>query len=506
MNNEQSKKSTFVVRFIVTIIIFVFLFALRIYMSYEKKDDKEQINSSSSSLINKCDEQIVYVYGWNNQDKMFGFCSIENNGDENQIVEDSRQCSTSFSTNKSIDQIVEQNTDYIGDFKYLDCYKMTPSKLFFDGENYFVLISYDDENSGNYYSVKCCMATIVNEGWQDVFFPCPAGLSIDFDVAEIYLNTQNEGTYIDLLYDNYTFEEACEFYGRMPNEYVVIDKDNQTILVDAYQYRSRKELDKYVTLDWKNKTISYDDLVTEEHIVFDGYPKKEAPLTKSVFAKSWFEKDNEYEICKIHEVDSVEYNENKLEMAVDTFKSGDKYPALTDDFKCVGDLEYCIYNLMYNKGKLVFGQNNYYMMFYSYEKERYIVSSCCGKVDVNDDDTVESMELMNDKKDVHDDDIIFPFPGRIVFSDSDDEGVREMAQKHALSFFKHMDFEKGCEFYNLFTNDCASIDKNNQTITVDGYDRANDKYIEGFIIIDWKNKTFTYTVPGSIEKVVYKGQ
>ena len=46
---------------------------------------------------------------------------------------------------------------------------------------------------------------------------------------------------------------------------------------------------------------------------------------------------------------------------------------------------------------------------------------------------------------------------------------------------------------------------NSLTVTVNGYIKKENKDIEDFITIDWKNKTFTYTDPGSGEKIVYDG-
>ena len=73
-------------------------------------------------------------------------------------------------------------------------------------------------------------------------------------------------------------------------------------------------------------------------------------------------------------------------------------------------------------------------------------------------------------------------------------------------FFERFDFEYAVGFYERLTDDCAVVDKDNQTVTVDGYMQSDNKYIKDFMTIDWKNKTFTYTDPGSGEKVVYDGK
>lgn len=64
---------------------------------------------------------------------------------------------------------------------------------------------------------------------------------------------------LDILFDNCTFEEAKEFYGRLSEEYVVIDEENQQITVDAYNIRKDISYDKYITIDFKNRTITGKD-------------------------------------------------------------------------------------------------------------------------------------------------------------------------------------------------------------------------------------------------------
>ena len=124
--------------------------------------------------------------------------------------------------------------------------------------------------------------------------------------------------------------------------------------------------------------------------------------------------------------------------------------------------------------------------------------------DVNNDDTKELLESMSNQSEQKED-ILFPMPGRLVLSDFGDKDVKKHSYYAVLNFFNRIDFDYASEFYGRFTNDCADIDSDDQTITVDGYDRANDEYVENFMTIDWKNKTFTYTDPGSGEKVVYEG-
>ena len=448
-------------------------------------------------------EETVYVYGWNDCDNMHAICNIESES-KDTIHVDNDDCITTFSTKKSIDEIGKDSGKCIDSFKFFFNDELVESKLLFDGMNYFALFQKKDDYGKDYFVVASCKGTIYNGYIQDIFFPCPSYTVLDYDLIKYYDSYDSSTNLAGQLFNNYSFEFACEFYGRLSDEYVIIDKENKTIILDAYHPKSRSVLDEYITLDWKNKTYTYDDIETGEHIVFDGYPKKEAPLTKTISAGSWNGNEQDFDLLKIHEVDTVEYNNEGLEIAADMFKSSDKYPAVADGVEEIEDTDYYPYDYKDNPGKLIFGNNNYYIMYYLDSKEKYIISNCCGMADVNNDDTKELLESMSNQSEQKED-ILFPMPGRLVLSDFGDKDVKKHSYYAVLNFFNRIDFDYASEFYGRFTNDCAGIDIDDQTITVDGYDRANDEYIEDFITIDWKNKTFTYTDPGSGEKVVYEG-
>ena len=498
----MAKKKKMIIFLVGVIVLLVIGVAISTVLDNVKKTgEKENKDNGAIEKVQTSqdgEEKTVTVYGW--CDELYEVCNIQNDEEDEMRVGGVRWA-TGFSSEKSLDELLASNKDYVCDFNFFMYDKLVNAKLLCDGTNYVAVFPTEEDNS---YCVIDCVATINADYTQELFFPCPVYTNIYYGfLTDETVNDPNFNS-VNYLYGHITFEEACEFYERLSEEYVVIDKEKQTITVDAYYSYEEKILDKYVTLDWKNKTYTYDDIETGEHIVFDGYPKKEAPLTKTISAGSWNGNEQDFDLLKIHEVDTVEYNNEGLEIAADMFKSSDKYPAVADGVEEIEDTDYYPYDYKDNPGKLIFVKNNYYIMYYKDSKEKYIISNCCGMVDMNNDDTKELLESMSNQSEQKED-ILFPMPGRLVLSDFGDKDVKEHGYYAVENFFDRIDFKYASEFYGRFTNDCADIDKDNQTITVDGYDRADDEYIEDFITIDWKNKTFTYTDPGSGEKIVYDG-
>ena len=60
---------------------------------------------------------------------------------------------------------------------------------------------------------------------------------------------------LSTLYDNFTFNEAREFYERISEDYVHIDYDNKQISVAGYDVYDKKIIENCVTFDFINRTI-----------------------------------------------------------------------------------------------------------------------------------------------------------------------------------------------------------------------------------------------------------
>ena len=87
----------------------------------------------------------------------------------------------------------------------------------------------------------------------ELYVPSPVPIEISYEMFDVY--KQLDINELDYLYDNYTFEDAVEFYGRISEEYVSIDEEKQQITLDGYRLRKKGIIEKCMTLDFKNRTV-----------------------------------------------------------------------------------------------------------------------------------------------------------------------------------------------------------------------------------------------------------
>ena len=492
------KDKEFTVELIIILFVAVSVLAALIIRSNVIVDIKKE-NKVTQSEQNGGGDQEIYVNPWYDEYELYGICSIESKGNHHTYQHEGI---TYITTDRTIDEIAKQNEDYVCDIKFYESGIEVNAKLFLhEGRGCYAM--YNDYQS-DCIVVCCCMATILNGVTQDVFFPSPAYTVFDYGLAEIELEYGKN--IVDEMFESVSYEEACEFYKRLDSDIYLIDKENKTITVDGYHPKNNKYLDKYVTIDWKNKTYTYDDIITGEHTVFDGSLKEEKPVNQPVYGIDKKGQKLDYEICMARENDVVEYNYDRMEVSINSIKSGDKMPEYKKEDLIDKDNIYPYAEHM-ESAILLFHDNNYYGLFYNEKCLSYILTNFCGIVDVKNNNEEEMLDPMTDMKDAGKDDITFPMPGKLMISQMciDINNEWRDGYNNVERFFDRIDFDYASEFYGRFTNDCADIDSDDQTITVDGYDRANDEYVENFMTIDWKNKTFTYTDPGSGEKVVYEG-
>lgn len=264
---------------------YIFALVLTMMVTLMVYDKNRQYDLESKALKELQQEEdiwvskeTVYAYNWCEKYENYPVCTAEIFKGSKGINYDWYYRSTTFLSPEDVDEITSENDDYIGDFDFIYKNKITAAKLFFDGKSCYALCYNRERNSHgerNRYEVVCCNGVVEGGLCKNIFFPCPVYTVIDYDRVDLNVKKGIEENIVDELYENCSFEEACEFYEKLNGKYFVIDRDSQTITVDGYHPQSDGILDKYITLDFKNKIYVYNDIETKEHIVFDGYPKKE---------------------------------------------------------------------------------------------------------------------------------------------------------------------------------------------------------------------------------------
>ena len=190
----------------------------------------------------------ITAYKWSEKDTNL---ILRINADEVYI--DDMSLVTSFHSKMDQKDIVKTNSNgYVGQILYCDGSKeLLSASLFLMDDNYYVLFCNDATKES--YVLQNCHLSYGLSG-EMIVAPSPVHIVIDEELFELL---REEGiNELDFLFDNCTFEEAKIFYERLSGEYITIDEEQQQITVDAYDVKNDVFYEKYITIDFKNRTIT----------------------------------------------------------------------------------------------------------------------------------------------------------------------------------------------------------------------------------------------------------
>lgn len=193
--------------------------------------------------------QELYTSGWNDLHARHLVCRANIIGEPDKNID---ECWVLFNSNSEKSDIVNTNKEaYIGEITYYNTGIENQASLFYTDNNYYVLYHYNDQD--NCYMIKDCYMRYDIDNVQ-CRIPSPVPIEIAYDMFRMYQQDFHINE-LDYLYDNYTFEDAAEFYGRISEEYVSIDEEKQQITLDGFNIWKSVIVEKCVTLDFKNRTV-----------------------------------------------------------------------------------------------------------------------------------------------------------------------------------------------------------------------------------------------------------
>lgn len=216
---------------------------------------KEQVSvgtSTGGGISLKEYPDKIPVVNWNGRDKMYRICNTKIKSD---FYNNMSECHTSFKSDVLLEDMIQTNRDdYIGKFTYyIGGLKKTRGALFFKDDNYY-LLSYDDY--WDIFTAECCYSQYAYDHYK-TYIPTP----VQLDLVPDEFNTAEELGYheLDILYNNYSFDEFCRFYERMSPKLYKIDKEKQTVTLSGYDVAEEKMRYRFITFDFKNQSVTGPD-------------------------------------------------------------------------------------------------------------------------------------------------------------------------------------------------------------------------------------------------------
>ncbi len=205
----------------------------------EKADDLDEEDDVTVSRRN------VNIDNWNGEDR----CKIFTADVIGKPTSDSVYLYTQFSSNMKKSDIINSNKEnHIGEITYYNRGTAYQADLFYSNNNYYVL--YGDCENG--YMVENCYMDFDMDGRQ-VYFPSPTPIDISYEM--FFIRREADENELDYLYDYYTFEQAEEFYGRISDKYVSIDREKQQITLNGYDIWGDMMVENALTLDFNNRIV-----------------------------------------------------------------------------------------------------------------------------------------------------------------------------------------------------------------------------------------------------------
>lgn len=206
--------------------------------------DKKDNNSGKENTV-AVSKRGIYIDNWNGG-KRYQIFTADVIG---KPTSDSVYLYTEFTSNmKKLDIINSNKENHIGEITYYNRGSAHQADLFYFNNNYFIIY---EELEGQ-YMVENCYMSFDMDGRQ-VYFPSPTPINIDFEIFS--LSQEFDENELDYLYDTCTFEQAEEFYGRISDEFVFIDREKQQITLDGYDIWDDVMVENAMTLDFNNRIV-----------------------------------------------------------------------------------------------------------------------------------------------------------------------------------------------------------------------------------------------------------
>jgi len=261
----MKKRKLIIILSIIFLLLVICAVVIFFCTNHNIDSDKNEIPKNENGMYN------VPVGCWNDASSRYIICEIENN----DISTNYSEYSTTFRSNLTLDELAEQNDDFIKKIKYYNDFLEYDANLYFSDNNYYVVYYRPKTELREEAYSATCLSCVLNPDTKNseinisrAVAPLPMYLLLNESTIQTY--KEEKGVkYLDYFFDRFTFEDACEFYERYTNGVAEIDYDNKLIYVDAREKNSERTYhEKYLCIDFVNRRFICDK-DGENEVVFE---------------------------------------------------------------------------------------------------------------------------------------------------------------------------------------------------------------------------------------------
>ncbi|WP_026835363.1 hypothetical protein [Eubacterium xylanophilum] len=201
------------------------------------------------STVTECPDKVEMMQ-WNKGREYNGILETKLDGKVNYSDDGATGPLAYFNSPLTLEDMVSANSKiYAG--KLAEGTDREKDIFLYDNSLYALEKSKDEkQENGDYvfYNLSASAEYKIDRVW----FPMPVKLAFDADIYQLHLD-HNDCLTKDLF--AYSFEELCDFYGKLDDKTVSIDKENQIIRCDGCSQGDQKIIKDFLTIDYGKKTV-----------------------------------------------------------------------------------------------------------------------------------------------------------------------------------------------------------------------------------------------------------
>lgn len=242
----------------VSVVILVLILTVAGVFIYNYFFNDKYIKKNEDGMYN------VPVSSWDDPHSRYIICEIE----DKRFSPNYGDYYTTFRSDLTLDELAEQNGDFLKRIKYYSRLMEYDANLYFHNNNYYVIfyVPGNDKFDAYYKAMSVSCYLYPEKGISIATAPLPMDLTLSSYVVTDYRETYDE-SYLKYFFDNLTFEDVCEFYDKYENGVAEYDKENKLIYVDVREKTGQKTYhEKYLCIDFNNRQFICDKGGENEYI------------------------------------------------------------------------------------------------------------------------------------------------------------------------------------------------------------------------------------------------